>query len=169
MLSTARRRPPAPTERVAHFRTCHFINWRPLCGFVYDLFLFVWLHLWYPNIVEHDFPHLNAGGRLLSVKSGCSLSEQERLRLKMHEALHIPLKIISTVPYSIFHKPSSRHFWGRSWTPNVCRCSPHTPQNYTRKLQKRELPANISNTNQAIGPLFSRAALRSAHLFVFEC
>lgn len=101
MLPKARRRHSALTEHVARFRTCHFTNWCRICGFVYDLFVLVWLRPWYPNIMEYEFPHLNAEGRLLSVKAGCSLSEQERLRLKMHEALHIPLKMISMVPYSL--------------------------------------------------------------------
>lgn len=103
MISTARHIHPARTEHVAHFPTRHFTNWCPLCGFMYDLFLFIWLCPWHPNRMEYDFSHLNAGGRLLSVKAGCSLSEQQKLRLKMHEALHIPpeVDILSDSPQDI--------------------------------------------------------------------
>lgn len=156
MLSKARRRHSARTEHVARFRTCHFTNWCRICGFVYDLFLFVWLRPWYPNIMEYDFPHLNAEGRLLSVKAGCSLSEQEAEIKDAWSSTHPPEDDQHGSIFSL-----------KLWAYVDVLHTPYRIIHASCKRKHRRGALARQNTHQATGPLFSRTALRSAHLFVF--
>ncbi len=142
------------TETSNPNRTCCTLRNMPL----YQLTPFMWLRVWFiplcltASIISQPygvwFFSSKCRRRLLSVKAGCSLSEQERLKLKMHEALHIPLKIISMVPYSLANSPQDISEVEAELQAYIDVLHTHTPQNHTHKLQKRELPACIINTHQ---------------------
>ncbi len=141
------------TETSNPNRTCCTLPNMPL----YQLTPFMWLRVWFiltASIISQPY-----GVWFFSSKCRRTSSQREGwvLALRAGEA-EIKDAWNSTHPPedhqngSIFsRKLSSRYFWGRSWTPSICRCSPHTHPSESHSQAAKERIAGVHYQYPSVG------------------
>lgn len=139
-----------------HLWSCRFTSWCSLCGSVCH----VWLQPWSSSLMEYDSPHLNAGERLLSGEAGHQEGLQNETCMKHYTSLDVGWSARFHILRQILLKACLRHELKAKHLQTLHRIP--------RMNRKRDLlhVNQTANTQHAMGPLFSRAALRIAHLFL---